>query len=283
MGVLDYVPDFNLQDWWVFGFDGKLSHLTQIIDEETGDAAAVDPVWPEQVLQAAQLEGANVKAVLTTHHHWLAWSHSLFHGPCWRQQWYEEKLLKDVKVYGGVKDKVEGCTHPVQHHDEFPISSSIRVKALETSCHTKGHISYFVTSSDPDDKPTVFTGDPLFIGGCGRFLEGTPDQMYESLCVTLASLPPDTRVYCGHEYTHKNLEFALTVDPKNEVLVKKMTWVQQQRKDKKATVPSTIGDELEFNPFMRVDKKSLQAATGKESPIDVMAALRHMKDNFKGR
>jgi hydroxyacylglutathione hydrolase len=65
-------------------------------------------------------------------------------------------------------------------------------------------------------------------------------------------------VFLLSQYTQKNLEFALTVDPKNEVLVKKMTWVQQQRKDKKATVPSTIGDELEFNPFMRVDKKSLQ-------------------------
>ncbi|CAK9223624.1 unnamed protein product [Sphagnum troendelagicum] len=194
-----------------------------------------------------------------------------------------KKLLKDVKVYGGVKDRVEGCAHPVQHYDEFPISSSIRVKALETSCHSKGHISCFVASSDPDDKPAVFTGDTLFIGGCGRFFEGTLDQMYKSLCVTLASLPPDTHVYCGHEYTQKNLEFALTVDPKNEVLVKKMTWVQQQCRDEKATVPSTIGDELEFNPFMRVDKESLQAATGKESPIDVMAALWHMKDNFKGR
>jgi hydroxyacylglutathione hydrolase len=65
-------------------------------------------------------------------------------------------------------------------------------------------------------------------------------------------------VFLLSQYTQKNLEFALTVDPKNEVLVKKMTWVQQQRKDKKATVPSTIGDELEFNPFMRVDKESLQ-------------------------
>jgi len=65
-------------------------------------------------------------------------------------------------------------------------------------------------------------------------------------------------VFLLPQYTQKNLEFALTVDPKNEVLVKKMTWVQQQRKDKKATVPSTIGDELEFNPFMRVDKESLQ-------------------------
>jgi hydroxyacylglutathione hydrolase len=83
-------------------------------------------------------------------------------------------------------------------------------------------------------------------------------------------------------YTQKNLEFALTVYPKNEGILKKMTWVQQQHKDKKTTVPSTIGDELEFNPFMRLDKESLQAATGKESPIDVMAALRHMKDNFKG-
>ncbi|CAK9223620.1 unnamed protein product [Sphagnum troendelagicum] len=272
MYIWERVSSFQ-RSFIIFGIFFIKGSRIRIIDAETGDAAAVDPVWPEQVLQAAQLEGANVKAVLTTHHHW---DHAGGNNGM-------KKLLKDVKVYGGVKDKVEGCTHSVQHHDEFPISSSIRVKALETSCHTKGHISYFVTSSDPDYKPTVFTGDTLFIGGCGRFFEGMPDQMYESLCVTLASLPPDTRVYCGHEYTQKNLEFALTVDPKNEVLVKKMTWVQQQHKDKKATVPSTIGDELEFNPFMRVDKKSLQAATGKESPIDVMAALRHMKDNSKGR
>jgi hydroxyacylglutathione hydrolase len=244
-----------------------------VIDEETGDCAAVDPVWPEEVLQAAQLQGATVNMVLTTHHHW---DHAGGNNGM-------KKLLKDVKVYGGVKDKVEGCTHPVQHGDEFSISPSVRVKCIETPCHTKGHISYYITSTYPDDKPAVFTGDTLFIGGCGKFFEGTPDQMYESLCKKLASLPHETQVYCGHEYTQSNLAFALTVEPKNEALLKKMEWVQHQRKEKKATVPSTIGDELKFNPFMRVDKEALQLATGQTSPIEVMAEVRRMKDNFKSR
>jgi hydroxyacylglutathione hydrolase len=244
-----------------------------VFDEETGDAAAIDPVWPDQVLQAAQLNGATVKMVLTTHHHW---DHAGGNNAM-------KRLLKDVPVYGGVKDKVEGCTHPVEHGDEFSISPTIRVKCLETPCHTQGHISYFITCLHLEEKPAVFTGDTLFVGGCGRFFEGTPEQMYNSLCKTLASLPRETEVYCGHEYTQKNLEFALTLEPKNEALVKKMEWVMERRKQKLETVPSSIGDELEINPFMRVDQKSLQLATGRESPLEVMAEVRRMKDNYKGR
>jgi hydroxyacylglutathione hydrolase len=130
-----------------------------VFDEETGDAAAIDPVWPDQVLQAAQLNGAKIKMVLTTHHHW---DHAGGNNAM-------KKLLKDVPIYGGLKDKVEGCSHPVQHGDEVSISPTVRVKCLETPCHTRGHISYFITSTRAEDKPAVFTGDTLFIGGCGRF------------------------------------------------------------------------------------------------------------------
>ncbi|KAH7351788.1 hypothetical protein KP509_19G014400 [Ceratopteris richardii] len=147
--------------------------------------------------------------------------------------------------------------------------------------HTKGHICYFVTDIKGGD-PAVFTGDTLFIGGCGRFFEGTPEQMYYSLCEKLASLPARTQVYCGHEYTVKNFAFALEVDPENMFLKRKSTWAKQQQAEKKPTVPSTIGDELETNPFMRVREKSIQDIMKLSDPIEVMGALRRMKDGWKG-
>jgi hydroxyacylglutathione hydrolase len=121
-----------------------------------------------------------------------------------------------------------------------------------------------------------YAGDTLFIGGCGRFFEGTAEQMHNSLNNVLAKLPEDTRVFCGHEYTKSNLKFAASVEPDNEYLQQKIQWTNENER----TVPSTIGDELKFNPFMRVDKESIKKATGKQSPIEVMAALREMKNNF---
>ncbi|CAG8489681.1 7809_t:CDS:1 [Acaulospora colombiana] len=101
--------------------------------------------------------------------------------------------------------------------------------------------------------------------------------MYNSLIVVLGSLPDDTKVYCGHEYTASNLKFAASVEPENEALQEKIKWASQQRQ----TIPSTIGDERNFNPFMRVGEDSLKKATGKEDPIEVMGTLREMKNNFK--
>ena len=101
--------------------------------------------------------------------------------------------------------------------------------------------------------------------------------MHHSLNHILAKLPKDTKVYCGHEYTASNLRFAASVEPENEFLQQKIQW----EKENKQTVPSTIGDELKFNPFMRVDKDSIKIATGKQDPVEVMATLREMKNKFK--
>eukprot|EP01018_Ginkgo_biloba_P016001 Gb_07028 [translate_table: standard] len=242
-----------------------------IIDEASGEAAVVDPVEPHHILQAAQGHEAKIRFVLTTHHHW---DHAGGNTEI-------KQLVPGIKVYGGSKDNVKGCTDALEHGDDISLGSTVNIKALHTPCHTKGHISYFVTSTGGDD-PAVFTGDTLFIAGCGKFFEGSAEQMYQSLCQTLASLPKSTRVYCGHEYTVKNLQFAMTVEPENDKIKQKLSWARQQCNDNKPTVPSTIGDELESNPFMRVDLPELQDLVGHNSSVHVLGEIRRMKDNWKG-
>jgi len=127
----------------------------------------------------------------------------------------------------------------------------------------------------------VFTGDTLFIAGCGRFFEGSATDMYRALVEILGALPPSTLVYCGHEYTVKNLKFAATVEPKSTAVADKLAWAKAQRDKGQPTVPSTIAEEFTFNPFMRVRESSVQAHAGKAGDaIATMAAIRAKKDVF---
>lgn len=242
-----------------------------IIDESSKEAAVVDPVEPQKVLQAAYEYGVHLKLVLTTHHHW---DHAGGNEKI-------KQLVPGIEVYGGSVDNVKGCTHPLQNGDKLSLGSDLAVLALHTPCHTRGHISYYVTGKE-EDVPAVFTGDTLFVAGCGKFFEGTAEQMYQSLCVTLASLPKPTRVYCGHEYTVKNLQFALTVEPDNVRVGQKLSWAQHQRQAGLPTIPSTIDEEMETNPFMRVDLPELQERVGCQSAIDALQEIRRQKDNWRG-
>uniref|UniRef100_A0A1B6K6S3 hydroxyacylglutathione hydrolase n=1 Tax=Homalodisca liturata TaxID=320908 RepID=A0A1B6K6S3_9HEMI len=132
-----------------------------------------------------------------------------------------------------------------------------------------------------EDGDKLFIGDTLFIAGCGRFFEGTANQMYDNLYKKLGSLPNDTRVFCGHEYTYANLKFASTVDPNNPAVATKLEWSEKMRAERQPTVPSTIGEEKETNPFMRVDTATIQTRSGSTDPIKTMAYIRKEKDNFK--
>ncbi|KAL4310943.1 hypothetical protein GQ457_01G039090 [Hibiscus cannabinus] len=242
-----------------------------VIDESTKEAAAVDPVEAEKVVEAANQHGVVLKLVLTTHHHW---DHAGGNDKM-------KQLVPGIEVYGGSLDNVRGCTHQLQNGDTLSLGSHLKILALHTPCHTKGHISYYITGKDGED-PAVFTGDTLFIAGCGKFFEGTAEQMYQSLCVTLGSLPKPTRVFCGHEYTVKNLQFALTVEPKNARIQQKLTWANGQRQAGLPTIPSTIEEEMETNPFMRVDLPELQGSIGCQSPVETLQEIRRMKDNWRG-
>ncbi|XP_075686698.1 hydroxyacylglutathione hydrolase, mitochondrial isoform X2 [Rhinoderma darwinii] len=245
------------------------NYMYLLIDEETKEAAIVDPVQPQKVVEAVKKHGVNLTSVLITHHHW---DHA----------GGNEKLVKMVsglKVYGG-DSRVGALTQKVSHLTTFQVGS-LNVKCLFTPCHTSGHICYYVTKPNSSEPPAVFTGDTLFVAGCGKFFEGTAEEMYQALIEILGRLPPETRVYCGHEYTINNLKFARHVEPNNESIKQKLAWAKETYSNGEPTIPSTLAEEFTFNPFMRVREKSVQQHAGKDNPISTMAAIRKEKDNFK--
>ncbi|KAI9860768.1 MAG: Cytoplasmic glyoxalase II [Trichoglossum hirsutum] len=177
-----------------------------------------------------------------------------------------------LPIYGG-KD-CEAVTNQLKDGDSFRIGQGISAKALHTPCHTQDSICYFL--EDGDDR-AVFTGDTLFIGGCGRFFEGTAAEMHTALNKTLATLPDETRVYPGHEYTKANVKFAVSVLQSDPVM--RLQAFAEGNKETQGKF--TIRDEKLHNVFMRVEDPEIQKATGKTDPIEVMTKLREMKNNFK--
>ncbi|KAI9348793.1 hydroxyacylglutathione hydrolase cytoplasmic-like protein [Zopfochytrium polystomum] len=242
-----------------------------LTDPDAKKCAAVDPAEPDKVLAAAKDKGWTVDTILTTHHHAdHAGGNEDF-----------VKLSPGVAVYGG-DDRIGALTHQIEDGKAFQLGK-LTVLPRYTICHTSGSVSYYVTDS-ASDKKVVFTGDTLFIGGCGRFFEGTPDQMHNSLNVVLGSLPGETEVYCGHEYTTSNLKFAAFIEPSNPDVAAKLKWSQETQ----CTVPSTIAQEKTFNPFMRVSVPAVAAAAlgadavAAASPVEIMGKLRELKNNFRG-
>ncbi|XP_076664199.1 transmembrane protein 104 isoform X2 [Andrena cerasifolii] len=243
------------------------NYMYLIIDEASREAAIVDPVDPEAVAAAVQQNNVNLTKVLTTHHHW---DHAGGNGKLC-------KKFNNLQVYGG-DDRIEALTNKVKHEDSINIGG-LKVCCLATPCHTTGHICYFIAGDQ--DPPAVFTGDTLFAGGCGRFFEGTAEQMYNALIQILGSLPSETKVYCGHEYTENNLKFGKSVEPGNEAIRQKIEVVRVQCEKHCPTVPSTIGEEKLTNPFMRVHEQTVMDYAKQTDPIQTMAFLRRNKDTFK--
>uniref|UniRef100_A0A8C3SER5 Hydroxyacylglutathione hydrolase, mitochondrial n=1 Tax=Chelydra serpentina TaxID=8475 RepID=A0A8C3SER5_CHESE len=245
------------------------NYMYLIIDEETKEAAIVDPVQPQKVVEVVRKHGVKLTTVLTTHHHW---DHA----------GGNEKLVKmesGLRVYGG-DNRVGALTQKVSHSTSFQVGS-LHVKCLSTPCHTSGHICYYVTKPNSSEPPAVFTGDTLFVAGCGKFFEGTPEEMYKALIEILGRLDPETRVYCGHEYTINNLKFARHVEPNNAAIQQKLAWAKAKYDSGEPTIPSTIAEEFTYNPFMRVREKTVQQHAGETDPIRTMGAIRKEKDNFR--
>ncbi|CRL04077.1 CLUMA_CG017190, isoform A [Clunio marinus] len=246
------------------------NYMYLIICNKTKEAAIVDPVNPESVLEAVQNENVKLKSVLTTHHHW---DHA--GGNEKLVTLFKDKLI----VYGG-DERIGAMTNKIGQDDTFKIGN-LDVQCHFTPCHTTGHICYFVQTPARDSK-AVFTGDTLFLGGCGRFFEGTAEQMYSALIEKLSNLPDETKVFCGHEYSLQNLKFANHVEPQNVTIQNKIEWSKAKRANNEPTVPSTIGEEKEINPFMRVCVDSVQQyAKSHGNPIEAMRAIRKVKDSFK--
>ena len=212
-------------------------------------------------------EGVKITAVLSTHHHF-------------DHVGGNEELARatPVRVYGNADDasRIPALTDGVRAGDRVHLGRSVG-EVVFIPAHTSGHIAYHFPREG-----VVFTGDTLFAAGCGRLFEGDPAQMMASLG-RLASLPDDTRVYCGHEYTEANARFALTVEPGNMALQQRAGIVSKLRQEGKMTCPTTIGEELKTNPFLRTDSAEIRRILKMESATDaeVFAELRRRKDNFK--
>ena len=245
------------------------NYMYLLIDETTKLAAIVDPVEPDKVLKAVNEEQVKLSTVMTTHHHW---DHA----------GGNKDLLSRVKglaVYGG-DDRIHGLTQKVSHNSTFKMGS-LSIRCLFTPCHTTGHICFFVEQEN--ETPVVFTGDTLFVGGCGKFFEGNPSQMYTALVEILSKLPAKTQVFCGHEYTVSNLRYAQHAEPDNVNITKKLEWALLQRSNNCPTIPSTIEDELKCNPFMRVNIPMLQSRCKTANGIETMGYLRNEKDHFRAK
>ncbi|KXW58304.1 MAG: hydroxyacylglutathione hydrolase [Ferrovum myxofaciens] len=153
-------------------------------------------------------------------------------------------LFPNLTVYGPAEESIPGTTHPLRAGNEITLTSlGLTLTVLEVPGHTLGHVAYV-------GQDCLFCGDTLFAAGCGRIFEGTPAQMFHSLA-QLAALPDKTAVYCAHEYTVRNLDFALKVDPHNQELQNWAREARAQREQGEPTLPSQIGRERRANPFLR--------------------------------
>lgn len=235
-----------------------------LVDEPSKHAWLIDPSFPEDVNAyiAEKRPNFELKAIVNTHHHWdHAGGNEHFH-----------KKYPDLPIIAG-KDS-ELVTYTPSHQEVIDLGDQLSITALHTPCHTQDSICYYVKDSKTGQKG-VFTGDTLFISGCGRFFEGTPAQMNTALNEILGKLPKETVTYPGHEYTKGNLNFSKTV-LQNEGITKLENFLKLHSV---TAGQFTIGDELAFNPFMRLRDPQVLKATAISGDVDVMEKLREMKNN----
>jgi hydroxyacylglutathione hydrolase len=237
-----------------------------IHDPETGATAAIDAPEAEPILAALSDKGWTLSDILITHHHidHTAGIDAL-------------KKKTGCTVYGPARESglIPGLDVEIKDGDEVAIGG-VKGRVIDTPGHTRGHVSY----NFPNDG-IVFVGDTLFSVGCGKLLEGDAATMWTSLS-KLATLPPETNVYCGHEYTGANCRFALTIEPDNAALQARAAEVSDNDARGAPSLPTTIGQELATNPFLRASSPEIQARLGMEGrPLDeIFGEVRMRKDQF---
>jgi hydroxyacylglutathione hydrolase len=234
-----------------------------IVCEDTGEAAVVDAPEAEPVVKRIDAVGARVVKILSTHHHF---DHSAANPDLAKRY--------GAPVFGHASDsgRLPGLTDGLEEGDTVEVGSQT-ARVLFIPAHTRGHIAYVFDEAD-----AVFCGDTLFAAGCGRLFEGTPEMMFTALHEKLGKLPDQTRVFCGHEYTASNLEFAAHVEPDNAAVREMQARVREIRAGAAAdwhdaapaemTIPTTIGQERDTNPFLRATDSS------------ELARRRALKDSF---
>ncbi len=237
-----------------------------IHDRENGTTAAIDTPDADAINQVLEAQGWDLTLILNTHWHMDHTGGNL--------------ALKDkwgCTIIGPAAEgeKLPGLDRPVQEADQIALGA-ISAVVIETPGHTLGHCVYYFA-----DCAAAFVGDSLFSLGCGRVFEGTHEQMWHSL-LRLRALPDETEIYCAHEYSLGNGRFALSIDPDNRTLQKRMADIEALRADDLPTIPTKLAIEKAANPFLRADDGILQKTLSMkgQSAETVFAHIRQSKDRF---
>jgi hydroxyacylglutathione hydrolase len=242
------------------------NYVYLIKDNATGLVGVVDPSDAEPVLEVLDRLGWKLTHVLTTHHH----NDHVGGVP--------ELMEKTGCTVVGARvdrDRIPGIAVEVGDGDTYKFGEA-EAQVYEVPGHTLGHIAYWFAESK-----ALFCGDTLFALGCGRVFEGTHEQMWTSLS-KFDDIPDDTFIFCAHEYTQANAQFAVSVDPDNADLQAYVQGVDEKRAADQPTVPSLMGDERKSNPFLRAKSPDLMQAIGMAGagPVEIFAEVRTRKDNF---
>ncbi len=237
-----------------------------LLSGEDTSCGVVDPGESAPVLETLRDRKLDLKYILLTHHHYdhIDGAQTLI------------SEFPEVTVYGPEDNRINFDHIECHEGDVIDLNAlGLEFGVLEVPAHTRSHIAFF-------GHELLFSGDTLFSVGCGKLFEGTPEQM-QSAMDKFSALPPGTRIYCGHEYTLSNCEFALQVEPDNQALQTRKNEAKRLREEEKITLPAILQNELEVNPFMRTREKAVVEAARKIDPSaqpgsQVMAVIRRWKD-----
>ncbi len=242
------------------------NYIYLIHDPVSGETGVVDPAITDPVVDTLKKRNWTLNYILNTHHHWDHIGANL-----------ELKQETQCKIIGyqADSDRIPGIDHPLADGDFFSLGNE-SAQVIATPGHTLGHIVYYFKDSN-----ALFCGDTLFSMGCGRLFEGTAEQMWQSLQI-IKSLPPETNIYCAHEYTLANAQFAVSLEPGNQQLQQRYQQVEQLRASNLPTIPSSLKQELASNPFLRTDSQEIQQSINKKnaSDIEIFSSIRKLKDQF---
>ncbi len=244
----------------------KDNYIWLLRNNGSRQAAIIDPGEARPVQEAVVAGNLEPVAILVTHRH------------------YDHvdgiaELVADynIPVYGPARESIPALTHPMEEGEHIHLGSiAADFRVLDIPGHTAGHIGYY-------GHGLLFCGDTLFTGGCGKIFDGTAQQLFHSL-KKIAALPDETLIYCAHEYTEENLLFAKMVEPGNSAIGQRLKKTRQLRGQGAATVPSTLGEEKQTNPFLRCDKKEVIRSAERfadhalNSAEAVFTVLRHWRD-----